>query len=144
MRLRQMAVALALSTLTSLSYLSPARAVDCEGLKSAKISDTTIISAEAVPAGDLTTGDKVTRKNMPAFCRVVASVKDAPDSDIRVELWMPNGGWKGVFHGNGNGGYGGTLGTGGIAAGVKRGYASATTDMGVPTAADVAGPPSPQ
>jgi hypothetical protein len=70
--------------------LPPARAVDCDGLKSAKIADTTIISAKAVPAGDLTTADKVTRKNMPPFCRVVASVKDAPDSDVRVELWMPN------------------------------------------------------
>ena len=63
---------------SALTFLSPARAVDCEGLKSAKIADTTIISAEAVPAGDLTTEDKVTRKDMPAFCRVVASVKDAP------------------------------------------------------------------
>ena len=98
MRLRQIAVALALSTLTSLSYLSPARAVDCEGLKSAKISDTTIISAEAVPAGDLTTADKVTRKDMPAFCRVVASVKDAPelrrsrramDAERRMEGRLP-------------------------------------------------------
>jgi feruloyl esterase len=82
--------AIALPTLAFLSLLPPARAVDCDGLKSAKIADTTIISAKAVPAGDLTTADKVTRKNMPPFCRVVASVKDAPDSDVRVELWMPN------------------------------------------------------
>ena len=86
MRLTMMGTATALAMLT---FLSPARAVDCNGLKSAKIADTTIISAEAVPAGDLTTDDKVTRKNLPAFCRVVASVKDAPDSDVRVELWMP-------------------------------------------------------
>ena len=30
-----------------------------------------------------------------------------PDSDIRMEMWLPKEGWKGVFHGNGNGGYGG-------------------------------------
>ena len=59
--------------LSALAFSSPARAIDCEGLKSAKIADTTIISAEAVPAGDLTTTDKVTRKDMPAFCRVVAT-----------------------------------------------------------------------
>src|ERR1700742_5101452 len=104
MRARHMGAPIALSTLGLLSILSPARAADCDGLKSAKISDTTIISAEPVPAGDLTTADKVTRKDMPAFCRVVASVKDARDSDIRVELWMPNQGWEGVFHVNGNGG----------------------------------------
>ena len=64
---------------------------------------------------------------MPAFCRVVASVKDAPDSDVRVELWMPNEGWKGVFHVNGNGGYAGVLAYdyGAMEAAIKRGYASA-------------------
>jgi hypothetical protein len=67
MRLRQIAVALALSTPTSLSCLSPARAVDCDGLKSAKISDTTIISSEPVPAGDLTTADKATRRICQRF-----------------------------------------------------------------------------
>ena len=141
MRLRQMAGALTLSTLTSLSYLSPARAVDCDALKSAKIPDTTIISAEAVPAGDLTTEDKVTRKNMPAFCRVVASVKDAPDSDVRVELWMPNEGWKGVFHVNGNGGYAGVLAYnyGAMEAAIKRGYASAETDLGMAPASPLNG-----
>jgi feruloyl esterase len=141
MRLRQMVVAIALSALSSLSYLSPARAVDCEGLKSTIIPNTTIISAEAVPAGDLTTADKVTRKNMPAFCRVVASVKDAPDSDIRVELWMPNEGWKGVFHVNGNGGYAGILAYnyGAMEAAIKRGYASAETDLGMAPATPLDG-----
>ncbi len=141
MRPRQMAVVLALSTLTSLSYLSPARAVDCDGLKSTKIADTTIISTEAVPAGDLTTDDKVTRKNMPAFCRVLASVKDAPDSDVRVELWMPNEGWKGVFHLNGNGGYAGILdyNYGAMEAAIKRGYVSAETDLGAAPATPLDG-----
>ena len=115
--------------LSAFALLSPAWAVDCEGLKTAKIADTTILSAEAVPAGDLTTADKVTRKDMPAFCRVVASVKDAPDSDVRVELWMPNEGWKGVFHVNGNGGYAGVLAYnyGAMEAAIRRGYVSAET-----------------
>jgi feruloyl esterase len=138
MRPRLMGKAIALSTL---AFLSPARALDCNGLKSEKIADTTIISAEAVPAGDLTTDDKVTRKNMPAFCRVVASVKDAPDSDVRVELWMPNEGWKGVFHVNGNGGYAGILdyNYGAMEAAIKRGYASAETDLGTAPATPLDG-----
>jgi feruloyl esterase len=141
MQERQIAAAFGLSTLTFLSFLSPARAVDCDGLKSTKIADTTIISAEAVPAGDLTTVDKVTRKDMPAFCRVVASVKDAPDSDVRVELWMPNEGWKGVFHVNGNGGYAGVLAYnyGAMEAAIKRGYASAETDLGTAPATPLDG-----
>src|SRR5579863_4695232 len=138
MRKRTTAAAVALS---ALAFLSPALALDCDGLKSTKISDTTIISATAVPAGDLTTEDKVTRKNMPAFCRVVASVKDAPDSDVRVELWMPNEGWKGVFHVNGNGGYAGVLAYnyGAMAAAIKRGYASAMTDLGMAPATPLNG-----
>ena len=91
--------------------------------------------------GDLTTADKVTRKNLPAFCRVVASVKDAPDSDVRVELWMPNDGWKGVFHVNGNGGYAGVLAYnyGAMEAAIQRGYASAETDLGTAPATPLNG-----
>ena len=127
--------------LATLALLSTALAHDCGALKSADIADTKIISADAVPAGDLTTSDKVTRKNMPAFCRVVASVKDAPDSDVRVELWMPNEGWKGVFHVNGNGGYAGILNYnyGAMEAAIRRGYASAETNLGTAPATPLDG-----
>ena len=95
----------------------------CEDLANLKLPDTTIKSAESIPAGDYTTSDKVTRKDMPAFCRVVASVNAAPDSDIGVEMWLPKDQWKGVFHGNGNGGYGGlfALSYGAMEAGGKAG-----------------------
>jgi hypothetical protein len=89
-------------------------------------------SSQTVPTGDYTTSDKITRKAMPAFCHVLASVKGAPDQDIQIEVWLPKEQWKGVFHGNGNGGYAGIVSFGydGMEAGVKRGYASASTDMG--------------
>jgi ABC-type proline/glycine betaine transport system substrate-binding protein len=44
-------------SLSALAFSSPARAADCEGLKSVKIADTAIVSAEAIAAGDLTTAD---------------------------------------------------------------------------------------
>jgi len=134
-------VASAAIGLSALAGSSPTRAADCEGLKTATIADTTIVSAEAVPAGDLTTVDKVTRKNLPAFCRVVASVKDAPDSDIRLEMWLPNDGWKGVFHAVGNGGYSGVLAYnyGAMEAAIRRGYASEVTDMGTAPATPLNG-----
>jgi feruloyl esterase len=109
---------------------SSARAASCEDLTNVKIPATTINVAESVPAGDYTASDKSKYVGMPAFCRVLASVKGAPDSDIEIEMWLPKDGWKGVFHGNGSGGFGGTLASGGNAAAVKRGYASVTTDMG--------------
>lgn len=128
---------------TAMAYsASPAAwAAECDELAKLKLPATTIDTAEAVPAGDYTTPDKMVRKAMPAFCRVVASVRPAPDSDIRIEMWLPQARWQGVFHGNGSGGYGGvfTLAYDGLEAGVKRGYASATTDMGTAPATPLDG-----
>ena len=119
----------------------PAQAAGCEDLIDLKIPATTIKVAQSIPAGDYAASDKLKYANMPAFCRVLASVKPAPDSDIEIEMWLPKDGWKGVFHGNGNGGFGGTLASGGIAAGVKRGYASAITDMGTAPSTPLNGDP---
>ncbi len=115
----------------------------CENLANLKLPQTTIKSAETVPAGSFTTSDKVTRTTQTAFCRVVASVQAAPDSDIGVEIWLPEEGWTGIFHGNGSGGYAGTFrfGYGGMETGIRRGYASATTDMGTAPAEDLNGDP---
>lgn len=118
--------------LAAFACSAPALASSCEDLASLKLSDTTIETAQLVPAGDYTTADKVTRKAVPAYCRVVASVKRAPDFDIRIELWLPKEGWAGVFHANGSGGYAGTLAYnyGAMEAALRRGYATAITDMG--------------
>jgi feruloyl esterase len=133
-------VSTAIGFTLSIGSLS-ARAAGCEDLINLKIPATTIKVAESIAGGDYTAADKAKYTGLPAFCRVLASVKSAPDSDIEIEMWLPKDGWKGVFHGNGNGGYGGTLASGGIAAGVKRGYASATTDMGTAPATPLNGDP---
>jgi feruloyl esterase len=119
-------------SLAALCCSAPALASSCEDLAGLKLPDTAIEAAQTVPAGDYMTSDKITRKAMPPFCRVVASVKGAPDQDIQIEVWLPKDQWKGVFHANGNGGYAGIVSFGydGMEAGVKRGYASASTDMG--------------
>lgn len=127
--------------LAALACASPALASSCEDLAGLKLPDTTIETAQTVPAGDYTTADKVARKAMPAFCRVVASVKDAPDSDIRIEMWLPKEGWTGVFHANGSGGYAGTLAYnyGAMEEALKRNYATAITDMGTAPATPLDG-----
>ena len=81
---------------------------------------------------------------MPAhrsFCRVVARVRSDPGSDVGVEIWLPTEGWTGVFHGNGSGGFGGTfvLGYSGMAEGLRRGFATATTDTGTAPASPLEG-----
>ena len=116
-------------------------AARCAALSNVRLADTTIESAIMVPArADETTlaGDV---PGYPGFCRVVARVRSEPGSDIGVELWLPARGWAGVFHGNGSGGFAGnfTLGYSGMAEGLRRGFATATTDAGTAPATPLEG-----
>jgi len=121
------------------SIVAPSSA-KCGDLSKLSLPDTTIISATLVE--DAAAAFKAPAlSNLPSFCRVVASVRSAPDSDIRVELWLPVRGWAGVFHGNGNGGFAGTLeaGYGSMTEGLRRGFATATTDTGTAPATSLNG-----
>jgi feruloyl esterase len=105
----------------------------CAALARLKLPDTEIASATLVPKGTAAATLKLAvAPDLPGFCRVVAHVRSAPDSDIGVEIWLPVEGWAGVFHGNGNGGFAGTLqaGYGSMLSGLRRGFATATTDTG--------------
>lgn len=86
--------------------------------------------AATEPAGTLTGLSKEPLENLPSFCRVAATLMPSSDSEIRIEVWMPIAGWNGKFEGTGNGGYAGAIGYGSLAAGLRRGYAVANTDMG--------------
>jgi feruloyl esterase len=70
--------------------------------------------------------------DLPAFCRVLATLMPSPDSDIKMELWMPVAGWNGNLRGTGNGGLGGGIAVnpGALANGVRRGYATAGHNTG--------------
>ena len=77
-------------SVAALGCAAPAFAASCEDLASLKLPDTTIETAQSIPAGDYTTSDKVIRKGMPAFCRVVASDEGCagfrhPDGDVAAE-----------------------------------------------------------
>jgi len=71
----------------------------CENLSTLKLADTTITSAQTVAAGSFVAPagniNSPLFKEVPAFCRVVAEIKPAKDSDIKVEVWMPSSGWNG-------------------------------------------------
>jgi hypothetical protein len=69
-------------------------------------------------------------KSTPAFCRVMATLKPTSDSDIKVEVWMPETGWNGKLRSVGNGGFAGYINYSGLAGVVTLGYASASTDTG--------------
>lgn len=115
-------------------------AAKCTSLSNLRLPDTTIVSATLVDDA-ASTFKAPALSDLPAFCRVVARVRSAPDSDIGVEVWLPLRGWAGVFHGNGNGGFAGVLsgGYGSMLSGLKRGYATATTDTGTSPATPLEG-----
>lgn len=127
--------------LLALAIASPGAAASCESLRDLKLPNTVIRSAEAVPAGGFAAMGPVRAPDLPPFCRVVASVRAEPGSDVGLEIWLPLSGWQGVFHGNGNGGFGGVLasGYGPMTAGLRRGYATAVTDAGTAPATPLEG-----
>ena len=112
----------------------------CESMATFTLPDTTITSARIVPAGAFNPPEEVFRgpnapdpalfKNLPAFCRVTATLKPTSDSDIKIEVWLPASGWNGKLQSVGNGGWAGIISYPALAAAVAAGYASASTDTG--------------
>src|SRR5262249_28617875 len=67
---------------------------------------------------------------LPAFCLVAATLKPTPASNIKIAVWMPRNNWNGRFLGTGNGGSAGSIVYDKLAQGLRKGYATANTDMG--------------
>jgi feruloyl esterase len=67
---------------------------------------------------------------LPAFCRVSATLKPSGDSDIKMEIWLPLTNWNGKFMGAGSFGWGGSIMYDGLLLGLKNGYAVANNDTG--------------
>ena len=104
-------------------------AAPCESLQTLALSETTILSATAVPEGSFTpptAGPTAKPLRMPAACRVVGRVPPA----VNFEVWMPVSGWNGKFQAVGGGGFAGVISYGAIATALNRGYATASTDTG--------------
>jgi feruloyl esterase len=101
-------------------------AAQCAALKNLQLPETTIESAAEVAAPSFTPPGSAAIGNLPAFCRVVAVTKPA----VRYEVWLPTTTWNGKFQGVGNGGTAGIISYGALATGIRRGYATASTDTG--------------
>ena len=67
---------------------------------------------------------------LPAFCRVAATLKPSPSSDIRMEVWLPITGWNGHFRGTSPNGLGGVINYNAMGVGLTDGFAVASTDTG--------------
>jgi hypothetical protein len=135
----RLALLLCLSLTITFPRFANAAPQPCEQLAHLALPNTTITSAQTVAAGSFSpppatspwlTGSPSLYKHLPAFCRVTAEDRPTPDSDIKIEVWMPATGWNGKFRGQGNGGFAGEIDYRALALAVLQGYASANTDTG--------------
>lgn len=91
---------------------------------------TTITSATLVSGTFTPANGAPAIHDLPAFCRVTATLAPSAVSDVKVEVWMPAAGWNGKLQAVGNGGLAGTISYNALAPAIKSGYASASTDTG--------------
>ena len=125
----------ALFALCALAY-GQTNADACAKLAALKLTNATITSANIVEAGAFSTpGGTGPRnasgfKDLPAFCRVAATLTPSSDSDIKIEVWLPVANWNGKLMAVGNGGWSGAIGYAALARELARGYAAVSTDTG--------------
>jgi feruloyl esterase len=120
-----------------LAMLIPVRSLgagaSCGELSKLALPGTTITLAARVDAGAFTP-PAATRseafRSLPAFCRVAATLKPTPDSDIKMEVWLPLSGWNGKFMAVGNGAFSGAISYSAMMVAIGRGYAVGSTDTG--------------
>ncbi len=123
------------------STLTVRRDVNCVALSPAAPHDTGVQRTDVVAAGTFRPPAPLAQRawagvpdvpfeRLPAFCRVQIRLAPTPDSDIGVEVWLPETDWNGKVVMVGNGGLGGQVNWPMLAAMLARGYAAASTDGG--------------
>ncbi|RRB07441.1 tannase/feruloyl esterase family alpha/beta hydrolase [Larkinella rosea] len=116
---------------------------NCQQLAKQAFPTATLTTAECIAAGTFKLpGSGVAVPDLPAFCRVAATLKPTAESNIRIEVWLPQSSWNGRFLGTGTGGGAGIINYGALVNGLKRGFATTNTDMGTsPNANEAVGHP---
>ncbi len=130
---------IAIAMLGSPILAAPVAAASCESISSIALTDGKITSAVLVAAGAFTPpaagmmgglGGAAVYKSAPAFCRVTATLTPTPDSDIKIEVWMPTENWNGKLVGIGNGIWAGNINYSAMAEPLAKGYTTVATDTG--------------
>jgi feruloyl esterase len=113
------------------STAGAAAATPCASLRALALPNATITLAQAIEAGPFTPpGEGATARAVPAFCRAAATLTPSPDSDIKIEVWMPAYGWNGKYQAVGNGAFNGSIAYPAMMTALARGYATSSTDTG--------------
>lgn len=119
---------------TAAADVTPANimpAVACASLQTLQIPNTTIVTAQAISSGSYQpSGSATAFANLPAFCRVTATVKPVAGSSISIELWLPSAGWNGRYQQVGTHGFGGTIYWNEMAPQLQRGFVTGSSDSG--------------
>jgi Tannase and feruloyl esterase len=91
----------------------------CAALTGLQLPHARVTAASEEAAGTLTA------------CKIEVTAAPTPDSDIRIEVWIPDGdGWNGRYLQLGNGGFAGAIRSPALQAAAANGYAVAATDDG--------------
>ena len=109
---------------------TPAVATPCTNLQSLNLRDTTITSATDNTSGVFVAPGSSPIIGLPAFCRVTATLTPTSDSNIKIEVWLPETGWNGRFLGTGGGGFQGVITYSELASGIQAGFAATNSDLG--------------
>lgn len=124
-----------LSVLAFCSMFSPfAAAQSCENLRNFSLANVEVNSTEQIAAGAFSPpGSDSNAANsyddLPAFCRVNLTLTPTPDSDIKMELWLPAD-WNGKYLAVGNAAFTGFVRHSAMTMPLGRGYATSSTDTG--------------
>jgi feruloyl esterase len=113
----------------------------CEELSSVSLPNGTVTSARVVEAGRFVPppppqnvgafgGAPARVSDLPAFCRVSATLKPSNDSDIKAEFWMPVSAWNGRLQPTAAGVFLGMVNYAGMANILRTGAATATSHNG--------------
>jgi feruloyl esterase len=120
--MRPATLGLSVFALTLAGLAAPAMAhaeTACAELAKVSLPHATVTKAVAEAVGD------------KQVCKVSVTSKPTADSDIRLELWIPEGAaWNGKFVQVGNGGFAGSIPRASFGGPVRAGYAVAGTDDG--------------
>lgn len=123
--------ALSITSVAMLSLGVHAADQSCIALQRLKLTDTSLAVEFIEPAPQWSVeNDALTRGSVSVsepFCRVRGRI----EKEIEFEVWLPPPSrWNGKHLGVGNGGYAGFINYSSLAHGLKRGYATASTDTG--------------
>src|SRR3974390_296879 len=114
--------------LAPLAAKSASTSTPCEQLKALTLAHITVVDAQVIEPKEPGRQDAL---SLPSYCKVMATSRPTPDSEIRMEIAIPlAAAWNGKFLQLGNGGVAGGIPESDFIPRLRAGFAIAATDDG--------------